>query len=505
MTFDPRCKALLTRLAAVHDLEMAQALSFWDQNTYMPEAGAPARGRQQATLAALSHQQMVSPELVGELERLERQVEDFLPGSPERALLRLTRRRVDRALRLPAPFVAELSAHLSAIFSAWAAARPADDFSRVAGLLERTLEYSRRYASYFPEAAHPADPLIDEADEGMTVGRLRPLFAELRAGLLPLIAALDPGQPDPLLARAFPIAEQLSFGQEISACFGFDFKRGRQDLAPHPFMIRFSSGDVRITTRVNPTDFSDALYSTLHETGHALYELGVGPAYEGTPLGGGVSAGVHESQSRLWENLVGRGRAFSSYLHRRLRQAFPRQLEDVDLERFYRAVNWAHPSLIRTEADELTYNLHVILRFDLEVEMLEGRLAVRDLPEAWRARYQSDLGLCPQTDRDGVLQDVHWFSGLIGGAFQGYTLGNLMSVAFYRAALAAHPEIPAELAEGRCAALHGWLREQVYQHGGRYTADELLLRATGAPLSVGPYLDYLGAKFGASPGDRMRM
>ena len=260
-------------------------------------------------------------------------------------------------------------------------------------------------------------------------------------------------------------------------------------------MTKFSFGDVRITTRFNENDFSDGFYSTLHETGHALYEMGIDPAYEGTPLGEGSSAGVHESQSRLWENLVGRSRDFWVHFFPQAKDFYAEQLADVSSEDIYKAVNKVQPSLIRTDADEVTYNLHVMIRFDLELAMLEGDLAIRDLPAAWNDRYKSDLGIVPETNSDGVLQDVHWYAGIIGGAFQGYTLGNIISAQIWQAALAAHPEIPAEMRSGRFGVLRSWLSENLYTHGSRFYPDELLARLTGGALDTAPLLSYLNAKY----------
>jgi carboxypeptidase Taq len=261
-------------------------------------------------------------------------------------------------------------------------------------------------------------------------------------------------------------------------------------------MTKFSLGDVRITTRVKENNLGEALFSTLHESGHAMYEQGINLDYEGTPLADGASAGVHESQSRLWENIVGRSRGFWSHTYPRLQATFPDQLGDVPLDAFYRAINKVQRSLIRTDADEVTYNLHVMIRFDLELALLEGNLSVKDLPETWDARYDSDLGTRAPDHRDGVLQDVHWYGGLVGGAFQGYTLGNIMGALFYDQALAAHPEIPAGIEQGQFGTLHGWLKENIYQHGSKFTANELIERVSGGPLTIEPYIRYLRTKFG---------
>ena len=301
---------------------------------------------------------------------------------------------------------------------------------------------------------------------------------------------------DACLRQVFPEAKQWDFGLDIARRFGYDFERGRQDKAPHPFTINFSIGDVRITTRVQEDFLGDALFSTLHEAGHAMYEQGIRTEFEGTPLAGGTSAGVHESQSRLWENLVGRSRPFWRAFYPKLQETFPGQLGSVPLEIFYQAINKVERSLIRTDADEVTYNLHVMLRFDFELALLEGELAVKDLPEAWRERFKADLGIVPPDDRDGVMQDVHWYDGAIGGAFQGYTLGNILSAQFYAAALQAHPEIPAEMEQGEFGTLHAWLVEQVYQHGSKFTANELVQRVTGGPMRIEPYVGYLRGKYG---------
>jgi len=253
---------------------------------------------------------------------------------------------------------------------------------------------------------------------------------------------------------------------------------------------------VRITTRVRENEIGEALFSTLHEAGHALYEQGVSATFEGTPLGSGTSMGVHESQSRLWENLVGRSRGFWEHFYPLLRDVFPRHFDKVPLETFYRAINKVERSLIRTDADEVTYNLHVMLRFGLELDLLEGRLEVRDLPEAWCARFEADFGLTPPDDRDGCLQDVHWYSGGVGGAFQSYTIGNILSAQFYAAALRAHPEIPGEVAKGEFGTLHDWLRTHIYVHGRKFKPDDLVKRATGRPMSIEPYISYLRGKYG---------
>ncbi len=413
--------------------------------------------------------------------------------------MRVARREFERNLRVSPELLGRLFRHGAASFEAWTVARPTNDFAVMEPHLRQTIDICREVSACFPGAQHVVDPLIDYfADYGMTTQTLRPIFAELRAALVPLIGAIanQPAPDDSCLHQHFPEGQQLAFGRSVIERLGYDFTRGRQDKAPHPFMTKFNLGDVRITTRVKEHDLSEALFSTIHESGHAMYEQGIRRELDGTPLAGGTSSGVHESQSRLWENLVGRSRGFWRHFYPELQAAFPSQLSNVSLDTFYRAVNKVQRSLIRTDADEVTYNLHIIIRFDLEDELLSGALAVNDLPEAWRARYQSDLGVAPPDDRDGVLQDMHWFALAVGGMFQGYTLGNILSAQLFAAARQAHPSIPEEIARGGFDTLRGWLTANVYQHGSKFTPAELIERATGQPLTTAPYIAYLREKFG---------
>lgn len=493
-----KLQELKARLAEVDDLNHANAVLGWDQQTYMPPGGAPARGRQMSTLARLGHEKFTDA-AVGRLLDDLRAYEESLPfDSDDASLIRVTRREYERSTKVPAAFVGELNEHSALSYQAWTEARPANDFNRMRPLLEKTLDLSRRLANYFPGYDHIADPLIDFADYGMKAADVRRVFAELRAALVPLVQTISSqsSADDACLKQYFPEDQQRAFGEEVIKAYGYDFNRGRQDKTHHPFMTKFSLGDVRITTRFNEHDLGDGLFSTLHESGHAMYEQGINLDYEATPLAGGTSAGVHESQSRTWENIVGRSRGFWEHFYPRLQEVFPEQLNTVPLDTFYRAINKVQRSLIRVDADEVTYNLHVMIRFDLELQLLEGALEIRDLPAAWHARYQSDLGVAAPDDRDGALQDVHWYGGVIGGAFQGYTLGNIMSGLFYNAALTARPDIPTEIGQGKFDTLHGWLQQNVYRHGAKFTAPELIERVTGGPLRIEPYIAYLKIKYG---------
>ncbi len=489
---------LKIRLMEISDLQHAGALLGWDEETYMPPGGAPARGRQTALLARLAHEKSIDPDLGKLLDNL-RPYEESLPyDSDETSLIRVAWREYERSIKVPPQFIAELYEHFSKSYNTWVTARPANNFKALEPLLERSVDLSRQLADFFPGYEHIADPLIDIHDYGMKSTSLRSLFAQLRRELVPIVQGItsQPPADDSCLKQHYPQADQLSFGLDVIKQLGYDFNRGRQDLTHHPFMTSFSLGDVRITTRVDENDLSGCLFSTIHESGHAMYEQGIRMELDGTPLGIGASAGVHESQSRTWENLVGRSRGFWEYFYPRLQAKFPTQLKAVSLDTFYSAVNKVQHSLIRTEADEVTYNLHVMIRFDIELALLEGNLLVRDLPEYWHVRYNADMGMRAPDDRDGVMQDVHWFGGMVGGSFQGYTLGNIMGAQFFAQALKAHSEIPQEMTQGKFNTLHAWVIDNVYQHGNKFTANELIEKVTHGPLTIEPYLAYLRSKYG---------
>jgi len=493
-----KLKELKTRLMEIDDLRGAAALLYWDQATYMPPEGAEARGRQMATLERLAHEKFTDAAVGTLLDQLRPHEEGLPYEHPEAALIRVTRRQYEREVKVPPAFTAELSRHLTSSYEAWVKARPANDFSLVQPCLEKTLELSRRLADFFPGYEHIADPLITYEDEGMKASILRTLFAELREQLVPIVEAItsQPPADDAFLRQHYPEARQLAVGREVVERMGYEFSRGRRDKTPHPFMTKFSLGDVRITTRVEENYLAESLYGAMHEAGHALYEQGINRDFEATPLADGCSAGAHEAQSRLWENRVGRSREFCRFLFPRLQEVFPDQLSAVSPDAFYRAINKVERSLVRTAADEVTYNLHVMIRFELELKLLEGSLSIADLPQAWREMYRSDLGIAPQDDRDGVLQDMHWYGATIGGKFQGYTLGNIMGAQFYRSALEAHPDIPEQISRGRFDTLLGWLRENIYQYGNVFTPDELIERVTGGPLNIDPYIAYIAGKYG---------
>jgi carboxypeptidase Taq len=485
---------LRDRLATIGDLRSAASVLAWDRQTYMPEGGVRGRAEQLATLSRVAHEMLVSPETGELLESAGGRELD----SDDAALLRLARREHDRAVRLPARLVAETSRVTALAEQAWISARESSDWSLFAPHLERVLALKREEASYL-DSEHPYDAILDRYDPGASAMRLGIMFDELKAGIVPLVrevsARLDEDRAAPLRG-SFDERSQEEFGREIISRFGYDWSRGRQDRAIHPFCINFGDpDDVRITTRFDPKRLSVGLFATCHEAGHALYEQGIYPAYSRTPLSGGVSMGVHESQSRLWENLVARSRPFWAYFGPELRTAFPGAFDGVDLETIYRAVNAVRPSEVRTEADELTYDLHVLLRFELELALFQDDLAVADLPEAWNAKMEEYLGIIPENDARGVLQDTHWAIGYFG-YFPSYTAGNVLSVQLFEAAVDERPEILSEMETGEFGALLGWLRHNVHRHGKKYEPDDLIECATGRPPETGPYIRYLSTKFG---------
>ena len=491
---DGQLKSLQARLAVIEDLGQAQGLLSWDQNTYMPDGAAAARGQQMATLGKLSHEFLTEPQLQETLKTLEE--DDFPADSDEAALLSVTRRNVDKAAKLPSDFVEDFTKARSAGQQAWIKARENADFSQFAPHLETILKFTKRQADLLGYEDHPYDALHDLYERGSSTNKVKEVFAELRDATVPLVQdVVEKGREisDTPVHQAFDEALQEQFGVEVVKAFGYDFERGRLDRTVHPFATGISKYDVRITTRYTPNFLNPALFGTMHESGHAMYEQGIADKYYRSPLGSAVSLGIHESQSRLWENLVGRSYGFWEHKYPRLQEVFS-QLGEVSLDDFYAAINKLEPSLIRVEADEVTYNLHIMVRFELELAMIEGTLNVRDLPDAWNAKYQEYLGLTPPDDAQGCLQDIHWSFGAIG-YFPTYTLGNIMSVQLFEAAKRDHPDLETEIQQGTFSTLLGWLRDNVHQYGSKYEPSELLERATGSELDAKPYINYLNTKF----------
>ena len=490
-------KTLRDNLLEINDLKSTVNLLEWDELVYMPPKGALANARKKSTLARLAHEKFTDPVIGKLLDKLETFAANLPDDSDDGSFIRVTRREYDRATRVPSKFVAELENHKCASYEAWCKARDENEFAIVAPYLEKMIDMSRAYANYFPGYKHIADPLVENEEYGMNVSSLNTLFVSLKDELVTLVHNISlKSQPDDaFLYKTYKAKDQLDFGIRVIENAGFDFSRGRQDISLHPFTIDMSLDDIRITTRINESDFFEGFSSTLHEAGHALYMQGIHSKFEGTSLAKGTSMGVHESQARLWENNVGRSKVFWDYFFPILQSAFPDQLLGVTVDSFYRAINAVKPSLIRTEADEVTYNLHVMIRFDLELQLLEGKLNVKDLPDAWNTRYWSDLGITPSGCKDGVLQDVHWYCNLVGGSFQSYTIGNILASTFFNHALKEHPDIQEEIKNGKLSTLNIWLKNNIYQYGSKYTATELVHRITGESLNIEPYVQYLHSKY----------
>ncbi len=487
-----------TRLAEIHDLSKVSSVLGWDQQVMMPPKGAAVRAEQLATLGRIAHQKFTSPEIGRLLDEL-RPYEESLPyESDEASLMRVTRRDYNKARRVPADLRAEITRAASLAHHVWAEARRQSDFALFLPHLQKNVELKLKYVECFDEAENMYDTLLDDYEHDMKTAQVKAIFDDLKKELVPLMAAIA-GRADSVddacLHGHFPIDRQREFALSIIKRFGFSDDSWRLDPTVHPFASGSCTTDIRITTRYHEDYISPALFGSMHECGHGLYENGVSPSLERTPLCRGASLGLHESQSRMWENLVGRSRPFWRYFFPQLQATFPEQFKQVDAETFYRAVNKVQPSFIRVEADEATYNLHIILRFELEQQMLEGHLALRDLPEAWNARMKDYLGVDVPNDAAGVLQDVHWSSSLIG-YFPTYSLGNIMSAQIWEKALEAMPDLYEQFERGEFLALREWLRDHLHRHGRKFTPAETLQTVVGGPIDVGPYVRYLKGKHG---------
>lgn len=492
---------LRQRLAEIADLSSAAGLLGWDQQTMMPSRANEIRAEQLGTLSGVIHERFTADaigRLLGELESEEERLRDADPESDDAALIRVARRDYEKAKRVPGELAVEIARAGALGHQAWVLARERSDYASFLPYLEKNVELKRRYVELFEDDGFddPYDVLLDDYEEGMKTAEVAALFDELRGQLVPLIAAVaeraDAVDAAPLHGDFDP-AGQARLVRGVLERLGWSPEGWRLDVAEHPFATSFGPTDVRLTTRYDRGYVGTALYGAIHEMGHGLYEEGVAPALARTPLGSGASLGLHESQSRLWENVVGRGRPFAGFLHGRLQEVFPQQFGAVAAEGFYRAVNKVSPSLIRVEADEATYGLHIILRFELEREMIAGTVALKDLPEAWNARMKEYLGVDVPDDAHGVLQDVHWSAGEIG-YFSTYALGNLIAAQLWERALAEIPDLEAALAAGDGAPLREWLRERLHRHGRKHPPKELVQRIAGGPIAVKPFADYLRDK-----------
>jgi carboxypeptidase Taq len=487
---------LLEKVNEIHDLGKAQALLNWDRETNMPPKGVSARIQQITTLSRLVHQLSTSDEYGELIETAAAELNGADYDSVEASLLRLLRRQYDEARKLPEEFVVRSTEISGRARQAWVRARADDDFATFRPWLEQIIGLCQEMAALYGYEDEKYDALLDKYEPEMKTAEVRAIFDAVKAELAPLREAIGEREQidDRLLHQPYDIDKQKQFARYIAAAVGYDFERGHLGTVVHPFATSFSRDDARITTRWYADFLSPSLFGTLHESGHAMYEQGTGEALARTPLARGTSLGIHESQSRMIENIVGRSLGFWQTHYPHLQTLFPEQLGGYSVHDFYRAINKAQPSFIRVEADELTYNFHIILRFELEQAMLNGELPAADLPTAWYDKMQALLGVAPPTDREGCLQDVHW-SRPGFGYFPTYALGNLYAAQFYETAVAQNPTIAEEMAVGKTAALLTWLRENIHEHGRKFTPRELVQRVTGRPLSHEAFMRYVTGKF----------
>ena len=488
---------LIQQIKDANLLNSCASVLAWDERTYMPRQGAAHRAEQMALLARLAHEMWTAPRVGRLLDDVEGSALVRDKESVPAVNVREIRRVHDRAMKLPKALVEELARVTSQAQGIWQEARQANDFATFLPWLEKIVALKRQEADAIGFKDSPYDALLDEYEPGATTAEIAKVFAGLREELAPLLAAIQASGRKPrrqLLEREYPVEKQQAFGQEVAAAIGFDFEAGRLDTTTHPFCSGIGPGDCRITTRYNLHHFNESFFGILHEAGHGLYEQGLNPEHACTPMGSPVSLGIHESQSRLWENQVGRGRAFWEHFFPRARKTFPEALRRVSLDDFLFAINDVRPSFIRVEADEGTYNLHIILRFELEQALLAGDLKPADVPAAWNENFRRSFQLTPPTDTQGCLQDIHWSMGGLG-YFPTYTLGNLYAAQFMERARRDLGDVDAQFRKGDFGSLKGWLNERIHRPGQRWRAPDLCQKVTGKPLSHKPLLSYLRSKY----------
>jgi len=488
---------LKEKLTEIQDISGAGAVLGWDQQTYMPPKGSYVRGRQLSTLHGISHDMFVSDEMGKLLNKLKENSEYSKLDENDKAIVDRTIEDYDKARKVPTKLVMEISQASSEAFSVWEKARKDSDFKMYAPHLKKMVDYGKQLADIYGYEKSPYDALLDNFEKGLTTAQLNPLLNNLKEKMVPFLEAIQNSNvktSQDIVKRHYPADKQWDFTIEVLKTMGYDFESGRQDKSTHPFTTGWHPNDVRVTTRINENYLCDAVSSAIHEGGHALYEQGLLPEYYGTPLCAAVSLGVHESQSRLWENIVGKSVHFWKYFYPKLQKYFPDTLKGVSLEEFIASYNHVQPSFIRVDADEVTYNLHILLRYEMERDVTEGKINVNDFPEIWNSKMKEYLGVVPPNNKLGVLQDVHWTGTM--GYFSTYTLGNLYSAQLYHKIQKDIPNIEKQFEAGDFSKLLKWLRENIHQYGSKYYPKHLIKKATGEEPNADYFVNYIYDKYG---------
>jgi carboxypeptidase Taq len=482
------------KMQQIADVRYAMAVLGWDQETYLPEKGAAFRGRQLTTLSTIAHEMFTAAELGDILQEL-RNRGDLTPTQEKNVALSLE--DYEKNKKYPASFVADMAQTTNACYHAWIKSRKAGSYAEFEPLLSKMVLLKQQETHILGYEGHPYNALLNEYEKGATTTMLDTVFNDVKQALTPLLRRIEQKQQvrKDFLHLHFDRDKQWKLGIALLKDMGYDMEAGRQDISEHPFTTSFSPQDVRVTTRIDEKDFGNMTWSCIHEGGHALYEQGLNPEEYGLPCGEAASLGIHESQSRLWENNVGRSLAFWQHYYPQLQQTFPENLQDIPLDLFYKGINQVQPSLIRTEADELTYHFHVMIRYEIEKGLLEGTYGTKDLHEVWNKYYQDYLHVTVPSDTQGILQDIHWSHGSFG-YFPTYSLGSFYAAQIFAAAQEQMPGLDGQIAGGQFSMLLAWLRENVHRYGRYYTSNELCEKVTGKKLDFEYFLRYATQKFG---------
>ncbi len=492
-----KLEQLKNLLHEIHDLAAASAVLDWDQQVNMPRGAAEDRGEQSATLSRIVHDKSTSDELGNLLNELTAMTQNVDADSDDARLVKVAKRKYEKNTKVSGDWVATFAKETAVAQSTWEQARAKDDFELFRPHLEKLVDLRRQYAEFFKPYTHVYDPLLDDFEPGMKTAEVQEIFTALKKEQVDLIHQISqqPQVDNRFLFLHYDGDGQIAFGKKVITDFGYDWNRGRQDISVHPFTTGFGLNDIRITTKIVPDFLNPCIFGTFHECGHALYEQGIAQKYNRTALADGASMAIHESQSRMWENLVGRSMAFWKRYYKDLQEIFPSQLGNIDVETFYKGINKVESSLIRIEADEATYNLHIMLRLEMEIGLMEGSIQAKDAAEVWKEKFKEYLGIVPPNNKEGVLQDVHWSSGLFG-YFPTYALGNLVSSQLWETMLKDNPDVEKQIETGNFSQLLGWYREHIHQYGAKYEPQELVLKVTGQKINAASFMRYLKSKFG---------